>query len=317
MTLKNKNLIKQSNALTMATYSLKRNEKRIIYLALKALCDNELVFDKKENGYVLEIMHQDYGKFFNESKHASRDIHAAAKGLAKKSIVFYVPSEDGEDGERATKERNWATGLDHLPKQSKTILYLNKPVMDLIPYKKGDSFTQYLLANAAKIHNPYAMRLYESICQWRASKNELKHEVDWMLDRFGMPKSYTRMPDFRSKFLAPAIEEINTKTDIKITDCMELKEGTRKNTVTHILFKWTEKVKISENLAAEPTKVELPAEYAAITYSDIENGTRLPSREELDNLKSNIFPLLAEGFDCGPSFMLKILAAEKALDTEK
>ena len=312
----NKKVIRQSNILTTAAYNLNRNEKRLLYIALQQMNDGGLTYNNKENGYEVIVTHSIYGSLFNDSAHASRDIHKAARGLTKESIVFFIPEENGDDGEKATKERNWATGLDHYPKKGQTVIYFNKPVFDQIPHKKGDPFTQYLLNNAGKINNPYAMRLYESICQWRNLRNNFKHDILWMIERFNLPKSYIRMPDFRSKFLKPAIKEINEKTDIFISEPEELCEGARKNTVTHILFKWQEK---NKSTPINDPQIILTLDGAIKTYSDLMNKERLPSTAELNNLMSFMGQLMLEGFEFGAEFLTLFKTAQDAnsqLDSE-
>ncbi|HGF5019652.1 TPA: RepB family plasmid replication initiator protein, partial [Vibrio parahaemolyticus] len=243
-------------------------------------------------------------------KNASRDIQRAAQEMREQAIRIYLPDQDGEDGEKALRERVWIVAYDHLPKQHQTKLYFNRSIVDMIPYKKGDPFTQYLLFSAGGLSNPYAMRLYESICQWRSSRTSVKFAVDWMLDRFGMPVSYERMSDFRSKFLKVAIKEINENTDIEITECIELCEGSRKNKVTHIAFGWSERSKVSGR--KDPVERELTKQDAISTYEDIVQKRRIPSIGEINHLKENLVELGSSGFDFGAGFFSKLRESEEA-----
>ncbi|WP_299006872.1 RepB family plasmid replication initiator protein [uncultured Shewanella sp.] len=303
-------MIKQSNILTSAAYNLSRNAKRIIYLALHNISENgSLPFDSDEGGYKFVLKHADFKKYFtSSSKKASRDIHQAARELTKKDIIFYQPDEDGEDGEKATKERNWAVGLDHYPKSSYTVIYFSKSIINTIPYKKGDPFTQYLLLNTKKLSNPYAMRLYESLCQWRNTRTSCKHSVEWMITRFGMPKSYTRMSDFRSKFLKVALQEINNNTDIFIEEVEEICEGNRKNRITHLNFKWRKK-SAKQKIVSESA---FTLEDAVKTYCEIDNKACLPTKSEIENLEKFMSELAIEGFDFSSEFIMKLKEAKRS-----
>ncbi|HGZ6705637.1 TPA: RepB family plasmid replication initiator protein [Vibrio parahaemolyticus] len=306
-----KRIVKQSNLLTTAAYSLSRNAKRTLYLSLNALADRDsLKFCEVEHGYIVDINHEEYSSIFSDKKNASRDIQRAAQEMREQAIRIYLPDQDGTDGEKALRERVWIVAYDHLPKQHRTKLYFNRSIVDMIPYKKGDPFTQYLLFSAGGLNNPYAMRLYESICQWRSSRTSVKFAVDWMLDRFAMPASYERMSDFRSKFLKVAVKEINDNTDIEITDCTELCEGARKNKVTHVVFTWSERRKVMEH--KEPAAKELTKQDAISTYEDIMDKKRIPSLREIEHLKANLVELGSEGVDFGAGFFSKLRESEEA-----
>lgn len=312
---KKQNLLKQPNSLTSALYNLNRNQKRIFYTLIQGVMANTL--NKVEDGYELQIKHSDYAGLF-DSDNASREIGAALREFSdnkngSNNIVFLLPDENvGDDLGLSTK--HIVTGIMHLPKSRKSSITINHSIFNML--KDTDSkYTMFLLSNAGRLQSPYAMRLYETICQWRSTKSTLKHECDWIRERFFMPNSYNIASNFRNKFLVPAVKEINEKTDLIIT-YEELCEGARKNSVSHILFKWKEK-----NNKSKPIKNEVfePTLEAAIqTYCDLKNNVRLPTSHELNNLKVRAGELMMQdaGYEFTIEFTAKVKKAESANNSE-
>ena len=279
-------VIRQANALTTAAYSLTRNEKRLVYMALDGIINNGITANEYGQ-YPVEIAHSEYISLFNDaSKNVSRDIMAASKSLNKKEVIFYYPEENGEDGEKALDAMSWTTERSHRPKKGLTTLFFNSKLVSLIT-EVDKNFTKYLMSQAGKLQSPYAMRLYE-LLRLHPNKTQITHRVWWLIERFELPQSYLRMSDFRRRFLKPAIEEINRHTSMTV-DYEEISDANRKNRVGSIKFTYN----VGEVLVT-PNKI-LGYKDAVAAYEDITFAKRLPTLAELENLKSHIGELIMDG----------------------
>ncbi|MBB1371233.1 RepB family plasmid replication initiator protein [Pseudoalteromonas sp. SR45-4] len=264
----NKVYLRQSNMLTTAAYNLSRNEKRLVYLALDQVMNGKV--EEVRGRFDITISHKEYALQFNEPyKNISRDISKASCSLNKKEVVFYIPSEDGDDGEKALDGLGWTIKRSVRPKQGVTVLGFNAELVDIM--KDLTKYTGFFFHNVAKINSAYTMRLYESLRQWvtikqsgqtegkkstgrSAKTNSVTFSVDWLIMRYQLPDSYNRMSDFRRRFLIPAVNEITEKTDIELTYIENTSKAGRKNKVTSITFYWKEKNKrASAGLKAEDT----------------------------------------------------------------
>lgn len=305
-------VIRQANALTTASYSLTRNEKRLIYIGLDSII-NQGKSTVNEYGQIpVEIIHSNYMKLFDdEGTNTSRDICKAANGLQKKEVTFYIPDEDSDDGEKAYDALNWAVKRSIRPKRGITTVFFNSELVSIIA-DVNKNFTRFLIGEAGNLKTPYAMRLYESIQQWVGSRKTITFSIWWMMERYELPVSYKRMSDFRRRFLKPAVDEINFHTSMKLS-YEEIKERT---TVISIKFMFNvpERDKKRIKLSSDGDKKKVDSlEEAIQTYLDITQKLQLPSQDDIDNLMIYMSPLRQEGFIFDTSFYAALMEAQECL----
>ncbi|KAB5597899.1 RepB family plasmid replication initiator protein [Vibrio parahaemolyticus] len=299
-------VIRQANALTTAAYSLTRNEKRIVYTALNEII-NHHVKSNEFGQYPIEINHSEYAKFFNDdSSNVSRDILTASKSLNKKEVTFFIPEEDSGN-EKALDAMSWTTKRSHRPKRGTTTIFFNAELVEIIT-KVDKNFTRYLMGEAGRLNNPYAMRLFESLKQW-PNRQSVTFSISWMIERYELPSSYERMSDFRRRFLKPAVQEINDYTSMTL-EYDEIADKSRSNRIASIKFSYS----IRDSLTSSPSPsekitIEETLENAISTYYEIVDSKRLPSSAELANLKNFIGQIALSNIEVAPDFFEKFKEA--------
>ncbi len=303
-TLSKYDIIKQANSLNTAAYSLTRNEKRLVYLAIHSINRGESK-QTEFGAYPIKIKHSEYASIFDEEKENnsySREIKSASLSLNKKNIIFYIPSEDSKD-EKALDALSWTVKASHRPKRGETIIHFNAELISIIK-SASSNFTRILVSDIKDLERPSAMRLYDSLRQWE-QKGEVTFTILNLVDRYLLPEKYLeRLSDFRRRFLHPAVKEINEKTELKVKAVEVTKKGERKPYA--IIFK----INKDKNL---PTKVN-SLEDAVCTFLDIMERKRIPNRSEVDNLKHFSKQLIKDGFEYNSIFIDLLTEVESRIE---
>ncbi|HEY4537279.1 MAG TPA: replication initiation protein RepM [Erysipelothrix sp.] len=118
----------------------------------------------------------------------------------------------------------WVQKVAYSRSNGHVSIQLTSDVIDMIG-KLKTCFTQYKIKQIANLTSIYALRLYELIIQWSSTRKTPIFEISEFREKLGvLDGEYTRMNNFKSRVLEPAINQINKNTDI-IVVCKQHKSG--------------------------------------------------------------------------------------------
>ena len=123
-----------------------------------------------------------------------------------------------EDG-KLVKSR-WISQVKYLDNEGAIEIVFTPAVVQGISRINGvkEFFTQYLLSQTANLKSVYSSRLYELLIQWRSTgKTPIINLEDFRAQLGVEEDQYKLMSDFKKRVLDLAINDINEKTDIKVT----------------------------------------------------------------------------------------------------
>lgn len=200
--------ISQSNELTEAAYYLPLQAKRVLWLCLMQCYSRR--DDSDEVSPIFSVAVADYQKMFRVGVDtASADVRKGVDALAESSVTFYL-----KDGEFEEKKRPWLAEAGLKRGRGKWQIEFNYKVM---PYLLGltSQFTTYSLYDCGKINSVRAIRLYESLCQFRSSGIWVT-TPEWLADRFMLPDSQrSNFAEMKRTFINPSLKKINENTPLQ------------------------------------------------------------------------------------------------------
>jgi len=213
----NMQLVKKSNDLIQAKYSLTKNEQRLIlYLVSKITREDadfqDYVFTYADLADLTEISKT---RIYVELK----DI---AKGLLQKPIVFQEPEYD--------LICNWCSSFKFIHETSECIIRFDpnlKPF--LLQLKKY--FTSYNLKYVTGFTSKHSFRIYE-LCKQYENLKKRKMSIVELKAILELENKYKQIGEFKKRVINPAIKDINTYSDLVVS----VKYAKTRRHITHIEF---------------------------------------------------------------------------------
>ena len=229
------NLVVKDNALIEASHKLSEVEQRLILLAIlkgREFCDSiEQLTDKE-----LIIHASDYVNAFDVDKTtAYRMLKQAVLGLFEAKWGYkYINSK----GNVAVRYERFTQSAEYVENEATVkFMFANSIIPMLVELERN--FTSYEIEQVANLQSRYAMRLYECLIRFKASKL-LNITLDELRFRFGLlDTEYKAMGDFKKRVLDMAVKDINDNTDITVSYDQH-KQG---RTITGFTFKFKQKAK--------------------------------------------------------------------------
>ena len=205
------NLVVKTNQLNSALQNLSLPEIRIVQLAIVDARETNtgLSTDKP-----LRIDALRYAEMFETTRQNGYKRMKEAEETLFNRRFSYI-----DDDGKVIKSR-WIQQVRYLDDEGAIELVFTLAVVNGISRIDGaeDFFTSYLLEQTASMDSIYSVRLYELLVQWKAAKQTPMFELGKFRDQLGVEANeYKAMCDFKKRVLKVGIDEINEKSDIKIS----------------------------------------------------------------------------------------------------
>ena len=205
LNMNNKQLVVKDNILVEASYSLDLVEQRILLLSIITARENN---QKIELGKPLIIHASKYAEVFNVDKKSAYDVlKSGADGLTGKSFSYYENNKPSKS--------NWVDTVAYVENGGFIeVIFTTKVVAFISELERR--FTSYEISQVASIKNRYAIRLYESLIQYR-NTGKLNISLKELRLRLGVADDeYYQMSMFKKRVLDLAVSQINEHTDITV-----------------------------------------------------------------------------------------------------
>ena len=237
------NLVVKDNALIEASHKLSEVEQRLILLAIlkaREFCDSVEELKDKE----LVIHASDYIKAFGVDRDAGyKSLKKAVLGLFEAKWGYRFVNSKGNVEVRYERFTQSAVYIEN--EATVKFMFANAIIPMLVELERN--FTSYEIEQVAHLQSRYAMRLYECLIRFKASKT-LTITLDDLRFRFGLlDTEYKAMGDFKKFVLDLAVKQINANTDITVSYDQH-KQG---RTITGFTFKFKQKAKTAKADKAE------------------------------------------------------------------
>lgn len=235
MNTRNENMsdeVVKTNRLNTVIQNLSLAELRLIQLGIVDARENQegLTANKP-----LFISAKRYADCFDVESHTAYEVlKSVEKTLFDRRFTFV------NERHNEVKSR-WISQVEYHNGEGGISIILTPAVVDEITRIDGyeTAFTSYLLKQTARLNSVYSVRLYELSKQWLTAK-KAKFELELLRGQLGLGvNEYVRMSDFKKRVLDLAVNEINDKTDLKVS-YTNIKKGRK---IVGFNFKISEKPK--------------------------------------------------------------------------
>lgn len=216
-------LVVKSNRITTALQNLSLVEIRLVQLAVVDARETEKGLDINAP---LSISAQRYADAFDVTLDCAYKVLADA-GTTLRARYFTFLDAGG-----SKIITNWVQQVRYVETEGRIEIIFTVAVVNEIT-RLSKHFTKYTLDSISSLKSIYSVRLYELISSFSSLKKLEVFDYQILRGQLGIEASeYLRMADFKKRVLDLAVNEINEKTDLKIT-YQQIKNG---KTITAFKF---------------------------------------------------------------------------------
>ena len=211
------NKVVKSHRIITALQNLSLTEMRLIQLAIIDAREQEAGLQTNKP---LKIHAKRYAEAFDVQIDTAYKILAEAGKTLRSRYFKFINYRENE------VETNWVQQVEYVKKEARIEIIFTVAVVDEIT-RLSSHFTQYDLEFIATLNSIYSVRLYELTVKWLSVKQTDVFDYEILRGQLGIGvNEYQRMTDFKKRVLDLAVNEINEKTDIKVSYTQE-KNGTK------------------------------------------------------------------------------------------
>ena len=206
-------LVTQANQVVEASYKLTLAEKRLILLVLTKI-DSHPDKPAALPETLIEVCAGDVIEHIKLPKNKAYEmLKDAADRLTERWVIIDCP--DPRNPKLKQTKTRWVYTVNYIPDDGKLQLRLSSDILPYLTHLAGE-FIRYRINQVAGMTSVYAIRLYELLLQWMGD-GEREVELDWLREKFDLPESYKRISDLKNRVIDPAIEQVNTHSNITVT----------------------------------------------------------------------------------------------------
>lgn len=225
-------VVSKSNALIEASYKLTLQEQRFI-LACMSFINSKSASPETQKTWTLTAT-EFYSAFPEMGRdNAEREMKKAIDRLWDRSIIIKTDEE--------REEFRWVQHrAEYFKGEGKVKITFSDAIMPYLTLLKGQ-FTSVVVRNVSSFTSAYSIRIYEILMQKKDFKNRAI-PLDELRIMLGLGDKYPTFKSLNQWVLKPSIDELNTKSDMRVT-FDTVKQG-RKIVALHFHFHLDQQIKM-------------------------------------------------------------------------
>lgn len=200
--MKSSHLVTQTNELVEASYRITLDEKRLLLSAISQ------IDSRGEIPPEITVSAEDFANVFGlQVESTYSQLQDAGTRLYERDMFFKSRGDKGR--------QRWVDRIVYHDKQGKISLSFSAHLHPHLSQLIG-KFTRYTLENVKNLKSIHSIRLYELLAQYLEEGSRFIG-VDDLRVMFDLIDKYPKYADLRKWVIDPAVEEINTKSNLMVS----------------------------------------------------------------------------------------------------